>query len=158
MSGEAMQKPKVGDVVCDCRMVHSQVITVANGGRTGDRSQEACMSYARWGWNSSDVYIYGGTSTGGNVLVCCGCDDGDCPTYGDMLRHISKHRAAGQHVPAYVDERLQAEIADPAQQWVEVGELPETMHPDPGPQRPEPPQFTQLREMVEKAWADEDRG
>lgn len=124
------------------------------------------MSYSRWGWDGSDVYIYGTTSSEtiepgaeGNSITCCGCwlnddDDGfgpgaDLTTYGDLLRHISAHRAAGHHVPGYVDERIRAEIADPAEQWIPVGDLPDTMHPDPGIVRPEPETLRRTRECME---------
>lgn len=116
------------------------------------------MSYCRWGWDASDVYIYATGIGDQHALVCCGCKDGCCDTYGDMLHHISAHRAAGQHVPAYVDERLRTEMADPAEQWVPVGEVPETMHPDPGPQRPEPEHFTLLKAALAKARKEEDHG
>lgn len=117
------------------------------------------MSYCRWGWNGSDVYIYAAGNPDGDhgdrTLVCCGCEGADFTTYGDLLRHISDHRAAGEHVPAFVDERLYAEINDPKERWVPVGELPENMHPDPGPQRPEPLPFTAMREALERAQAEQ---
>lgn len=126
------------------------------------------MSYCRWGWGGSDVYIFGTEWTGKRSIECCGCGLDDASeagafleTYGDLLRHISAHRAAGEHVPDYVDERIRAEIADPAEQWVPVGELPDTMHPDPGVVRPEPPELTRIRSRVdayEAAQASRERG
>ncbi|MGL4999441.1 MAG: hypothetical protein ACRC5T_10775 [Cetobacterium sp.] len=89
------------------------------------------MSYARFGANNSDVYIFG-THT---HLECCGCllmvEELPAPRLGffdievtheyypflantarEMLDHIIEHRKAGHHVPAYVDARLMKEFPD----------------------------------------------
>lgn len=67
------------------------------------------MSYCRFGWNGSDVYVY--ESERG--LTCCGCrlvDGGfDCATTVEMIAHLAAHRAAGQFVPAHAIESLWAE-------------------------------------------------
>lgn len=31
------------------------------------------MSYARWGWNGSDVYVYATDHDSQAVIACCGC-------------------------------------------------------------------------------------
>lgn len=89
------------------------------------------MSYVRWGWENSDVYIFGGTyGEGENFIECCGCPlNGDFEfirftNYGDLLRHIDDHRGAGDHVPRFVDERIREEISNPDGHWIAVGEVP----------------------------------
>lgn len=121
------------------------------------------MSYSRWGWNGSDVYIFGTEWVGQRAIECCDCHfaDYDEPgaffdNYGDLLRHISDHRAAGHHVPDYVDQRIREEIADPTEQWVPVGELPEVMHPDPGIVRPEPESLRRIRDRMDAYRAAKD--
>ena len=89
------------------------------------------MSYCRFG--EADAYIYLGV----NGLECCGCimapkekyptpyvdmfgltwEDYSLPvgpfeTTREMLKHIAEHRAAGHHIPEYVDERLKNEYPD----------------------------------------------
>lgn len=63
------------------------------------------MAIVRWGTEGSDVYLY--ESTGMGCVVCCGCALTDktepLPTNWDANAHIAEHRAAGHHVPAYVD-------------------------------------------------------
>ena len=79
------------------------------------------MSYCRFGWEGSDVYIY--MSTGG-WIECCACslqptrrgtllgEDFDIhesfKAYDtqEMIYHITQHREAGHHVPHYVEEEL----------------------------------------------------
>lgn len=71
------------------------------------------MSYARFGWNGSDVYVF---LHAGGFIQCCGCpyaNDG----YGSfnayrtkqMVDHLKKHQANGDHVPEKVFTRLEAE-------------------------------------------------
>lgn len=83
------------------------------------------MSYARFGWNNSDVYIFT-TRTSTNpdqyAIDCCGCmlDEGEpleapykdmfgiehthayygfkAQTSGEMLRHLKEHRDAGHNI------------------------------------------------------------
>ncbi len=68
------------------------------------------MSYARFGWDGSDVYIY--LSVGG-WIECCACilshEDWEPFHAGDtqtMIDHLKKHQLSGHHVPEYVFERL----------------------------------------------------
>jgi hypothetical protein len=59
------------------------------------------VSYARWGWEGSNVYVY--MHPGG--LECCGCDfDGGCSaaTTDAMVAHLRRHMAAGDCVPTSV--------------------------------------------------------
>lgn len=71
------------------------------------------MSYCRFG--EADVYIYASVNGG---IECCGCSLGEgtaffnSPTEEGMLEHIAAHRAAGDHVPLDVDERLKKEISE----------------------------------------------
>lgn len=87
------------------------------------------MSYARFGWDNSDVYVIG-TSPG---FVCCGCrlqksewiDEPGSPFGGyfkpvgdvvqtdfesadGMIGHLQQHIAAGHTVPDSVIPRLRA--------------------------------------------------
>ncbi len=103
------------------------------------------MSYCRWGWEGSDVYIYASGAEDDPYLVCCG--HGSFVTYGDLMRHIDADRKAGLHVPACVDERIAAEI-EQGELWVPVGRVPTDRVPDPGVSRPEPEEFTRLREKM----------
>lgn len=65
------------------------------------------MSYARWGVDGSDVYVY--ASTGGGY-VCCDClrwwASGWTKTALEMVEHLEQDRAAGLTVPDYTLERL----------------------------------------------------
>lgn len=74
------------------------------------------MSYARFGWDNSDVYVFEHVA---GYIQCCGCilpEYGDedwiggfynAPTANDMLKHLDEHRAAGNVVPerTYTDIR-----------------------------------------------------
>jgi hypothetical protein len=68
------------------------------------------MSYARFGWNGSDVYIF--LHVGG-FIQCCGCQFGndgygsyDAYSTQEMVDHLKKHEADGDHVPQDVYEGL----------------------------------------------------
>jgi len=82
------------------------------------------MSYCRFAWEGSDVYVYGSN----RGLECCGCrfDEGFIAKEPEeMIAHLARHRRAGHYVPQKAIERL----------WVEI----------PGAQRPsdgEPPTMT----------------
>lgn len=79
------------------------------------------MSYARWGRDGSDVYVYQHIK---GPMVCCGCllaREPDAPTpwpdfhattVADMLEHLAQHRDAGHRVPRFVDDRLKEERAE----------------------------------------------
>lgn len=69
------------------------------------------MSYARFGFDGSQVYVYHSTS---DMLVCCGCAlDGSFETASRaaMIDHLRDHEAAGYRVPLCVFEAFEAEIA-----------------------------------------------
>jgi hypothetical protein len=57
------------------------------------------MSYCRFGWEGSQVYVY--ESAAG--FECCGChllDDGfTTKEPEEMITHLAQHRRAGQYVP-----------------------------------------------------------
>ena len=64
------------------------------------------MSYARFGWESSDVYVYYSSIGKKDVLTCAMCYFGDElePSYNaestlEMLDHLKAHQKAGQTVP-----------------------------------------------------------
>ena len=67
------------------------------------------MSYVRFTEAGSHVYVF--LSVHGS-LECCGCslaEDGiatNVKTVGEMLAHLDAHRAAGDVVPRFVDERI----------------------------------------------------
>lgn len=77
------------------------------------------MAYCRF--ISSDAYIYDNVYAG---LVCEACsivtldDKDEFPRFtagkdrNAMLAHIANHRAAGDFIPNYVDERLRREIEE----------------------------------------------
>ena len=67
------------------------------------------MSYSRFGWDGSDVYVF--LSVGGH-LECCGCllsDEWSYATTDEMIAHLEEHRAAGHHVPEDCIEDLLAD-------------------------------------------------
>jgi hypothetical protein len=82
------------------------------------------VSYCRFGWDGSDVYIY--TSVGG-WIECCVCslqptrqaellgekiemhESFKAYDTQEMIYHIKEHREKGDHIPDYVEEEL---IAD----------------------------------------------
>lgn len=70
------------------------------------------MSYARFGYDGSDVYVY---LDCGGFLRCCACAlDGDenFESTDAMLAHLKLHEAAGHCVPAYVAVSLEDERAE----------------------------------------------
>ncbi len=74
------------------------------------------MSYARFGCDGSDVYVYGSNDGKREFLVCCGCNLGggaivSCRTEAEMIAHLLAHREAGHTVPEYTLERLREESA-----------------------------------------------
>ncbi len=67
------------------------------------------MSYARFGWDGSDVYVY--LHVGG-YLCCCACsltDDWRHTSTDAMIAHLREHIAAGDTVPADVIPALDAD-------------------------------------------------
>ena len=93
------------------------------------------MSYCRFAWNGSDVYVYGGSEG----LVCCGCHlfpdtFFTAQTPEDMIAHLAEHKKAGHFVPTYAIDRLWQEIEGPNE-----------------PVTPEPESLTQAREQIMQA-------
>lgn len=56
------------------------------------------MSYARWGWEGSNVYVYCDID---GYLRCCSCPLGSETFFStaDMFEHLHRHRKAGHYVP-----------------------------------------------------------
>jgi hypothetical protein len=73
------------------------------------------MSYARFGWGGSDIYVF--MSVNG-WLECCGCPLLEWPasyqalSTDDMVRHLDEHTRAGHKVPADVIPALRADDAE----------------------------------------------
>jgi hypothetical protein len=66
------------------------------------------MSYARFGWDGSDVYVY--LCVDGH-LECCACllsTDWKHRSTDDMIAHLRTHQAAGHTVPPHVIPKLEA--------------------------------------------------
>ena len=62
------------------------------------KSGEKGMSYCRFGWDGSDVYVF--ESSAG--LECCACSLQNTFTTSlpeEMIKHLAVHRRAGQYVP-----------------------------------------------------------
>lgn len=56
------------------------------------------MSYCRFAWQGSDVYVYESASG----LECCGCKLSNNFTTSEpeeMIKHLGQHRRAGHYVP-----------------------------------------------------------
>lgn len=78
------------------------------------------MSYCRFGWDDSDVYVYSDVAGG---WTCCACQlntpapgrifppSANLNTPGEMAAHLRKHRDAGHTVPDYAIADLDAEEA-----------------------------------------------
>lgn len=76
------------------------------------------MSYARFGQDGSDVYVY---LDCGGWLACCGCslhDEGRFDTTANLITHLELHKAAGHDVPDECIEALEAEAAE-NDAWIE---------------------------------------
>jgi hypothetical protein len=68
------------------------------------------VSYARWGCEGSDVYVF----ATGDYFVCCDCrlrdeTDATCKDEAAMIEHLLAHRRAGHTVPESAIERLKQE-------------------------------------------------
>lgn len=93
------------------------------------------MSYCRFAWDGSDVYVF----QSAQGFECCGCRFGGCKTLGtpeEMIAHLALHRRAGHFVPEYAITGL----------WQDI----------PGadkPIRPEPAVLTKAKKMMRKALA-----
>lgn len=58
------------------------------------------MSYCRFAWDNSDVYVYEGSYG----FECCGCKmlpSFTCDTELEMIEHLIKHLEIGHTVPQY---------------------------------------------------------
>ena len=79
------------------------------------------MSYVKFGWEKSDVYLYGGADgpEGPRFIVCSGClfyrSDPEDPFsspgvefYSEysMLAHLDEHRKAGHTVPQSAADKI----------------------------------------------------
>ena len=90
------------------------------------------MSYCRFAWNGSDVYVFDHVDGG---IECCGCRFGDTTRFGtpeEAITHLGLHRRAGHFVPEYAITRLWADIPGADK-----------------PVNPEPPELTKRREMID---------
>jgi hypothetical protein len=75
------------------------------------------MSYARFGWDGSDVYVFksvGDQEHPGGWLECCSCSlipDRWFRAFSTagMIRHLRSHMAHGHHVPSDVIPELLAD-------------------------------------------------
>ena len=84
------------------------------------------MSYARFGWDGSDVYVFmsvGSAEHPNGWLECCSCTLQPRVPGGfhewfrafstaEMVAHLEAHIAAGQHVPADVIPCLRGDDAE----------------------------------------------
>lgn len=97
------------------------------------------MSYCRFAWNGSDVYVY----ESAEGIVCCGCfmDEKNrhfvCKTEEEMIAHLGQHRRRGDFVPLYAIEGLWEAIPGATK-----------------PERPEPEELTRGRVLLEKLAED----
>jgi hypothetical protein len=68
------------------------------------------VSYCRFGWNGSDVYVY----ESAEGICCCGCWLSEESVYFDTpeltIEHLIEHRKAGHFVPEYAIAELWQEI------------------------------------------------
>jgi hypothetical protein len=75
------------------------------------------MSYARLTQDGSDVYLFDHES---GYLTCWWCDLGHAnevehwrtTDLNEMFSHLAAHRAAGHHVPEYVEDEMRADFPD----------------------------------------------
>lgn len=95
------------------------------------------MSFARFGWDGSDVYIFEHTS---GFIQCCGCslakpsnpDDifgmTDLKTPREALEHLEVHVKAGDYVPSDAFTKIKKEYKNldaPIEPYVEDPEVTE---------------------------------
>ena len=71
------------------------------------------MSYCRFGYDGSEVYVY----SGADGIVCCGCrldpiEQTTFELHSEMIAHLLEHRKAGHVVPQYaIDTLLEESMA-----------------------------------------------
>jgi len=99
------------------------------------------MSYCRFAWDGSDVYVFPTNNGQEDVIECCGCKlvghewgHFDCKTPEEMIAHLAEHRKAGHFVPFYAIERL----------WEEITGADKPVHP-------EPKAITDAKKMMKEA-------
>jgi hypothetical protein len=89
------------------------------------------VSYARFGWEGSDVYVFLSVSGG---LECCGCsikEIGPSPLFDtteEMLAHLEEHRSNDHTVPASTIEELKADAIE-NDQWIAEHQSEQRMSP-----------------------------
>lgn len=78
------------------------------------------MSYCRFAWDGSDVYVFG---SGDDEYECCGCSlkghlkgHFTCKTAKEMINHLLEHRKKGDCVPQYAIDRLKEKAKEEAKQ------------------------------------------
>ena len=71
------------------------------------------MSYCRFAWDGSDVYVFGNQD---DMFECCGCSlKGGiftCKTEKEMITHLLEHRKKGHCVPQEAIDRLEREMKE----------------------------------------------
>lgn len=71
------------------------------------------MSYARFGCEGSDVYLF---PTMDGQYQCCGClmqaHSFITPSIEHFLAHLDEHRKAGHHIPESAMRRIREDIAE----------------------------------------------
>lgn len=94
------------------------------------------MSYCRFAWEGSDVYVYASGTDDEPTWVCCVCILGkewNYPSPEEMIAHLAEHKKAGHFVPPHVIAALWEDIEGPNE-----------------PVRPEPEEMAAARRMLEK--------
>jgi len=81
------------------------------------------VSYCRFAWNGSDVYVYEHCDGG---FECCGCKlhpkgPWRYDTLEDMIYHLAQHKKAGHFVPFYAIKGL----------WFDIEGPNKSVHPEP---------------------------
>lgn len=85
------------------------------------------MSYARFGWDGSDVYVY----ESDRGWECCGCISHE-QTFGSFtttdldafFAHLDEHRRAGHHVPDNVEPDIRDDLANDPPPWLAAAGSP----------------------------------
>lgn len=77
------------------------------------------MSYCRFAWDNSDVYVYPGS----DGFWCAHWDAKGMVTKNpdEMAAHLEAHIAAGDHVPEYVMPKIRADAASDRFGWLSGG-------------------------------------
>lgn len=83
------------------------------------------MSYCRFGWDGSNVYVFEGGDEDSVYWECCGCSlrgaaDKKPIQFKDrqsMIVHLMDHRRLGDNVPQFAIDRLEEEIKTGKSYW-----------------------------------------